>query len=200
MAADLTKILENLTLFYNFNNKTVAHVGVGGGALIGYLHLAEKIYAIDNDEAALLRLKEKVKNSIDKDKFTYICNDFNNVQIKCDVVFFEFCLHEIEYPMEVLNKARGIADEIVVIDHALESKWSWYTCETEKLERSWNAINKNVVEKEERHEALQNFTDYNDLYNRVNIVGDECIKRIEELKSKTDIVISMPYKIVLLSK
>ena len=198
MATDIEQIIKNLSSFYNFNGKTIAHVGAGGGALIDDSNLPPKIIAIDQDEEGLNQLKEQIKNTTFKNNFSYICNDFCKVKISCDTVFFEFCLHEMRNPIKTLNHAKGLAEETIIIDHYTNSEWSWYTCETGKISKSWEAIKNNDVKREEIFDATQIFKNYNELYDKLKVVGHESIKRIEKFKEKNNIIIQMPYGIVLL--
>lgn len=198
MATDINQIIKNLTSFYSFKGKTVAHVGAGTRALIDESNLPVKIIAIDQDENGLNQFKEHIQRTNLKDKFTFICNDFCDVQLSCDTVLFEFCLHEMKDPAHALTHAREIAGETIVIDHYPGSEWAWYTCETEKIAGSWGAVNKQHIKRQAIFEAVQVFKNYDEIYEKVNVLGDEAISRIRQYREKQDFIIHMPYGIVLL--
>ena len=96
-----------------------------------------------------------------------------------------------EYPLPISNKSFLM----VVIDHLPEPEWSYYTVETEKITSSWQAIRRFPIKKEARYMATQLFKDYNELYEKLKILGDECLRRIEKFKDKKDFSIPMPYAI-----
>jgi 2-polyprenyl-3-methyl-5-hydroxy-6-metoxy-1,4-benzoquinol methylase len=47
MATDIGAIERNLQSFYDFQDKSVIHVGAGGGQLIGYAAITRSVLAID---------------------------------------------------------------------------------------------------------------------------------------------------------
>ena len=95
-------------------------------------------------------------------------------------------------------RANSIANNVLIIDHVPESEWSWYCCETEKIERSWKSMENIDFIESKRKVALQTYDSYEELRNKLPVVGDEAINRIKELKGKTDINIEMPYRMVLI--
>jgi predicted RNA methylase len=60
MATDIQKIIDNLTVFYDFSGKNVIHVGAGGGQIIAYAHLAKSVLAMDTDADAVEHLRNAV--------------------------------------------------------------------------------------------------------------------------------------------
>ena len=101
-------------------------------------------------------------------------------------------------PLKAIEHSQNIAPETVSIDHVPESEWAWYTCETEKITASWNAIEKNQIKRRKKYRADQYFKNYDELKNKLSVLGEESLNRISKFKSRTDIIIPMPYGIVLL--
>jgi len=118
MATDIAKVIANLTSFYDFRNKSVVHVGAGGGQFIAYASDAYHVVAVDPDAAALEPLRAAIDRLGLGDRFTVRQAVFESLTDKADVVFFEFCLHEMNDPEAVLRHARTLAPEALVIDHA----------------------------------------------------------------------------------
>jgi len=52
---------------------------------------------------------------------------------------FEFCLHEMADPAQALGHAKGMAPEVVVIDHDRESRWAFLTAEENKIAAGWKS-------------------------------------------------------------
>jgi ubiquinone/menaquinone biosynthesis C-methylase UbiE len=198
MATDIGEIVENLVSFYDFRGKDVVHVGAGGGQLIGYAHLPRKITAIDNDRSAVERLTERVRASGLEDRFSVVEGDFFSVRAQADVVFLEFCLHEMADPALAIAHAASMAPRTLIIDHMRESEWSWFACETNKVSAGWNAVERLPALKRMTFEAKQRFDGYKDLSGRLQELGEESMRRIRRFESRRDIEISMPYAIVLL--
>lgn len=198
MATDIKKLIGNLTAFYDFAGKTIISVGAGGGQLIEYGRNAKKVYAVDNDLSAIKRLEENLTKSGLSDKFETIHSDFYDVKIKCDVVIFEFCLHEMVDPEKAILHAKSLGENVVVIDHWTESDWAYYVDEKEKVFASWGAINKFKSIKKEVHESVQIFADYEELYQKVKIMGEVSISRIAPFKEQVNLTIPMSYGIIQL--
>ena len=197
MATDIDAIVANLGTFYDFGGKRVIHVGAGGGQLIGYAHRAGHVTAVDPDAQAIERLRERLTGEL-ATKFTVIQGDFCEMRLTADVVLFEVCLHEIADPVGALECAAKAAPDIVVIDHLPESEWSWYACETEKLEASWGAVEARGVRRRADFQAQQRFRDHDELLGKLGGLGEEAIRRMGKFKGQKDIVIPMPYGIALL--
>jgi predicted RNA methylase len=191
-------IIKNLREFYPLYDKKIIHAGIGGGILTGYTQDAKEVTAIDSDEKILIPLSEKIIRDKLEKKFTIIISDFLNFRGKADLTFFEFCMHEMQNHNEVITHAKSISDTVLIIDHGRDSDWAYYTCETEKIEDSINATEKFSIKKRERYEAEQIFSTYEELYNKLSILGEESIKRIKIFENKTNFRIEMPYEIYLL--
>src|SRR5512145_1567490 len=123
MATDIKTIITNLLSFYNFKDQTIISVGAGGGQFIEYARSAQKVYAVDNDKEALNRLHDNLLKANLKDKFTLIHNEFEKINLKGDVVLFEFCLHEMEDAEASIKWALTMAPSVVISDHSPNSEW-----------------------------------------------------------------------------
>lgn len=125
MATDNKRIVKNLSEFYDFNNQTIIIVGAGGGQFIAYGYMSKKVYAIDNNEPSLYKLKNKLLQTKISDKFTLIYSDFCHTNLIGEVVFFEFCLHEMKDPVTALKHAQTMAPNILIADHWPGSEWAY---------------------------------------------------------------------------
>ena len=122
------------------------------------------------------------------------------VSARADVVFFEFCLHEIVDPLTALRHARALAPEVLVVDPAPGSAWASYLCETEKVLRGWAAAERFPRALDRTFPGVQRFHDHAELLARVKVLGEPVIRRIQEFEGRRDIAIDMPYRVVLLSQ
>jgi ubiquinone/menaquinone biosynthesis C-methylase UbiE len=199
LATDIQKIIDNLTAFYNFTGKNVIHVGAGGGQIIGYAHLAKSVLAVDTDAEAIEHLKDAVRSSDLSGIFTVEHRDFMELNGSADVVFFEFCLHEMAEPYKALSKASGLASDVVVLDHDKDSSWSWYACETDKLKKSWDSVIRFKVAREQTFQAIQRFETYTELFDKFSILGKEALDRIKVFDNEQNIEIDMNYKTALIT-
>lgn len=198
MGADINKIINNLNEFYNLTDKKIIHVGIGKGLFTGYSNLAKKVFAYDNNPDIEKDLLSKLQNENTIDRYVIRISDFSDCKDNADLVFFEFCLHEIENPNEALEFAKGISNNILIIDHSKFSKWSYYTLESDKLEKSWSAINNFEYKKHKAFDEYQFFNDFSELKDKLSVLGDECMKRIKEFENESNIKIYMPYEICLI--
>lgn len=197
MATDIQQIIQNVVAFYDFSEKTVLHVGAGGGQLMGYAGSAKRILAIDNNIEAIKALESAMEN-LGLKNVSVRYGDFYEVDASGDVVFFEFCLHEIKDPDAALGKAFEMAEDVLILDHAPESQWAWFTAETEKATTSWNAVERFTISKKRMFHALQKFRDYQELHDKVKVLGEPSVSRILEFKDKKDILIGMDYTLALI--
>jgi ubiquinone/menaquinone biosynthesis C-methylase UbiE len=200
MATDVERILENLLAFYDFRGKTVIAVGSGGGQLAGYGRAAGKVIAVDRDAAAMDKLKESSRRLGLSDRFEYWCGDFHSCDRRGDVVLFEFCLHEMDEPSAAIGRATILAPDVVVLDHAPGSPWIYYGAEDERVERSWRILEGVPAARRSRHETVQRFRDFGELEEKVRLQGAESLRRIEEFRGRSDIVIPMTYALALVQR
>jgi 2-polyprenyl-3-methyl-5-hydroxy-6-metoxy-1,4-benzoquinol methylase len=200
MATDIAKVLANLTSFYDFRNKSVVHVGAGGGQFIGYASDARHVLAVDPDAAALATLRAAIDTMGLGDRIEVRQARFESLSDKADVVFFEFCLHEIDDPDAMLLHARTLAPETLVIDHDPGSRWAWHTAETEKAARSWAAIDRAGVSAHQVFVGRQLFPDVDALVARLASLGEPAVSRARALEGVTGIDIEMIYRVALLKR
>ena len=199
MATDVDAILRNVGAFYDFKGKSVIHAGAGGGQFIAYASEARSVLAVDPDPPAVARLRASVRESGLTDRFRIVQGDLASVSARADVVFFEFCLHEIADPEEALRHACSLAPDVLVADHRAESPWSYYTCETEKLLRSWSAVERFTPVRRATFDAVQRFADHAELVSKVEVLGEPALSRIREFEGRREIEIGMPYGMALLA-
>lgn len=198
MATDIRALIDNLTAWYDFRDKSVIHVGAGGGQLIGYAGATRSVLAVDSDAEAVRRLGVALRERGLLSRFVVFRGAFEAVRARADVVFFEFCLHEIADPDAALRHARALAPEALVVDHAPLSRWSWYCGEEAKVERAWSAVARAGIVREETRMGAQQFHDYDELRAKVEPEGEPAIGRIEEFRTRQGIAIPMPYRMAVL--
>jgi len=198
MATDIAVVLTNLLGFYNFRHKRTVHVGAGGGQFIGYAAQALHVVAVDPDPEALMHLQIAVGVLRLDGRFTVRQQQFESVVDRGDVVFFEFCLHEMADPDAALRHARQLAPETLVIDHAPGSPWAWCTAETEKVARSWAAVEAAGIRREQQFLGYQRFADGDVLLHRVESLGEPAVSRALAHAGPGAVEIEMTYRIALL--
>ncbi len=198
MAIDVLEIVRNLIDFYDFNDKIIISVGAGGGQLIEYGRHAKKVYAVDNDLTAIRKLEDNLLRNKLSDSFEVFNCDFFDFTLKGDVVLFEFCLHEMIDPMKAINHAKTLGVDVVIIDHSPASEWAFYVDEKEKVEVSWKAIKSFPIHKVEKYNTKQIFSDYEELYQKVRVMGEVSIKRIQPFINRHKFSIPMSYGIALI--
>ncbi len=200
MATDVQAILDDLESCYDFGGKSVIHVGAGGGQLVGYAHKARAVLGVDTDAAAVGRLEEKVRELGLAGRYRVKQADVLSVAEHADVVFLEFCLHEMVDAPTALEHARRLAPDVLVADHAPGSPWSWYLCEAEKVLRGWGAAESSPLALDRTFTALQRFHDHAELLAKIAVMGECSVRRIEEYRDRRDFTIAMPYRVALLKR
>ena len=190
MAVDRRQIAENLTRFYDFGNKVVLYAGAGGRQLLDIATMT-KVIAIDQDAESLRDLARR-------DSVVVIGAKFEDVDCRGDVVYFEFCLHEIADPERALLHARDLAADIVVADHVPQSPWSFYAAEEVEVGRAARAVEKFGIRRREAFRTEQRFADYAELTAKLNGQGPVSLQRLGRFAGTTNIVIPMDYQAVLL--
>jgi SAM-dependent methyltransferase len=200
MATDIAAILRDLESCYDFTGKSVIHVGAGGGQLIGYAGKTRNVLGVDPDAVAVERLNAAIRERNLEDRFRVLQADVKSVSARADVVFFEFCLHEIVDPLTALRHAQTLAPEVLVVDPAVDSRWAWYLCETEKAQRGWSAVERFPLAFDRTFPGEQHFHDHAELLARIEVLGECVIRRAQEFRGRTDFTIDMPYRVVLLSQ
>lgn len=198
MATDIREIVANLLAFYDFSDRTVISVGAGGGQLVEYARPARRVIAVDLDEAAMERLAERVRACGLAEKFTLVTSDFLGVRPLGDVVLFEFCLHEMAEPERALGHARELAPDVLVMDHAPFSRWSWYAAEETDVETAWKAVERGKIRRRQEIAAFQYFHGFAELEAKLSSQGPKSLERIRPHRGQETISIPMPYRLALL--
>jgi tRNA A58 N-methylase Trm61 len=198
MAADYKKMVADLLAFYDFGDKIVLTVGAGGGQLIEYGRAVRKVLALDSDAQALEKLRENLKAAGLEVRFEPVLGDFFAVELKADVVLFEFSLHEMPDPAAAVERARGAAPDVVVFDHAPGSTWSFFAAEEAKVARSWAALDRFPVKKTRMYEGVQVFAAYDQLFEKLKGQGEKSLARIERYRGQTGISIPFTYGLALI--
>ena len=200
MATDLEAVLRNIESCYDFSGKSVIHVGAGGGQFVGYAARARKVLGVDPDPVAVEQLKQAIRARGLQDRYSAERGNILTVAEHADVVFFEFCLHEIVDPLTALRHARTLAPQVLVADPAVDSRWAWYLCETEKAQRGWAAVERYPRVLDRTFQGVQRFRDHAELLARIEVLGECVVRRAQELRGRTDFTIDMPYRVALLSR
>jgi len=200
MSTDVSKIVTNLLAFYNLTGKTIISVGAGGGQFIEYGRNAEKVYAIDNDEAALELLKERLLKAELESKFTLIHSDFYLTSQRADVVIFELSLHELSDTALAIGHALTLASNVIVLDHWINSQWIYFIDEKEKVTRSWAALKAFNFSKFQQYDTFEFFEDYEELLQMVQGQGEIAISRIVEFRDQKQFTIPLSYAIALITQ
>jgi hypothetical protein len=198
MATDIRKIIANLLEFYSFENQTIISIGAGGGQFIEYGRKSRQVIAIDSDEQALKKLEGALDKSGLVYKFKLIHSDFYEVKQEGDLVFFEFCLHEMKDPEAAIKHAFTLAPVILISDHWPGSEWAYIVDEKEKVVNSWEALKRFRFKKVQRYDTVQFFHDYEELYLKVKGQGENSINRISKYKDRKDFTIPMSYGFALI--
>lgn len=200
MATDIAAILRNLESSYDFAGRSVIHVGAGGGQLVGYASRTRDVLGVDPDAVAVERLKAAIREHGIEDRFRVLQADVQSVSARADVVFFEFCLHEIVDPLTALRHALTLAPEVLVVDQTPDSAWAWQLCETEKVLRGWAAAERFPLAFDRTFQGVQRFHDHAELLAGVQALGECVVRRASEFSDRTDFSIDMPYRVALLAR
>lgn len=199
MAADYALLIGNLRRFYDFADKVVLYVGAGGiQQLLDPAVHPKRVIAIDRDADALKLLEEKIMAEGRQDAFKFVAAPFENVRASGDVVYFEFCLHEMADPANALAHARTLAPDVVVYDHAPDSEWIFYGAEDDLVRRSSAVLDHCAVRHRTTFRTEQRFPDYAALLAKLAPQGPMAAQRAERFAGDTDIVIPMDCTLALL--
>ncbi len=197
MAADIDAIIRSIDSCYDFTGKSVIHVGAGGGQFVGYAARTRAVLAVDTDAAALERLQAALREKGLADRFTAVHGDIVTLTARADVVFFEFCLHEIPDQRAALRQARTLAPEILVADHAPGSAWAALMGEDGMVQRGWAAAEELGLAVDRTFPGAQRFHEYGELRDKIGGLGEAVMRRIEEFRERRDFTIDMPYRVAL---
>ncbi len=198
MAADYKQMERNFRHFYDFSGKTVVGVGAGGGPFTDLVCEAKKLIVIDKDSAAIRQWEARIAAGGLKDRVQVVHADFCATSPRGDVVYFEFCLHEMDDPRQTLRHALTLAPEVLVFDHLPDSEWAFQGAEEDKVRRSTDALaGFNCI----RHQAFrseQRFENYQQLLDKVSCQGALALQRAERYRGAGEIAIPMTYGLSLL--
>jgi hypothetical protein len=200
MATDIEAVIRNIESCYDFSGKSVIHVGAGGGQFVSYAARARKVLGVDPDPVAVEQLKQVVRARRLQDRYSTLRGDILTVGERADVVFFEFCLHEIVDPVTALRHAQTLAPEVLVVDPAVGSRWAWHLCETEKAQRGWAAVERYPLALDRTFQGVQRFRDHAELLAKIEVLGECVVRRAQEFRGCTDFTIDMPYRVALMSR
>ncbi len=154
--------------------------------------------AIDRDAPSLERLAERSRQCGLADKFKLVAGDLLDVRSPGDVVVLELCLHEMAEPERALAHARGMAPDLLLMDHAPGAPWSWCATEDRGVEVGWKAVERGAIRRQEIVVAWQHFPYYAALEARLALQGPESRDRIRPHRGRKEISIPMPFRLALL--
>lgn len=198
MPTDTGQIVSGLIDFYDFAGKTVVDVGAGGGQLAEFARKSRRVIAVDHDEVALERLARRLEASGLAGRFTLVAGEFLEVRDAGDVVLLEFSLHQMPEPERALEHASRLAPDVLVVDHAPSSIWSWYAAEERQVAAGWKAVEARTVRRWRAVEAFQSFRDHAELETRLASQPPKSAERLRALRGHTSISIPMPYWMALI--
>ena len=199
MTVNSRDLAVTLARFYEFEDKVALYVGAGGAQLLTPDVRIKRMIAIDQNAETLRKLKTNIVAQGIQDSVEVVASDFQDVVILGDVVYFEFCLHEITDPYAALTHARALAPDIVIFDHLPGSEWSFYAAEEEKVRRSNEAMERFVARRHEVFRTEQRFADYEQLHAKLASQGTVAVERARRhFAGSIDIAIPMPCQLALL--
>jgi tRNA A58 N-methylase Trm61 len=189
---------QNIRQFYSFSGKKVLGVGAGGGPLTNLVLESRKLIVIDKDPAAIRQWEAKVIAEGLQDRVEVIHADFCETSPRGDVVYFEFCLHEMNDPRQALRHALTLAPEVLIFDHLPESEWAFHAAEEDKVRRSTDALADFACARHQAFRTEQRFPEYRQLLEKVSCQGEVALQRAERYRDSTGIAIPMTYGLSLL--
>jgi hypothetical protein len=196
LAVNRQQFTEQLHNFYDFTDKVVLFVGAGGGRLFNPAARTRKLIAIDRDSERLQTPNTSSHSSARDWEITV--SSFESVAVPGDVVYFEFCLHEMPEPYQALVHARTLAPDVVVFDHLSGSEWSFYAAEEDQVRRSTEVIERFGIRRREKFCTEQRFASYPELRGKLAQQGAAAMERVRHFDGVSEIVIPMSYQLVLL--
>jgi len=198
MAADYEQMAQNIRQFYSFPGKKVLAVGAGGGPLTNLVLESRKLIVIDKDPAAIRQWEAKVIAEGLQNRVDVIHADFCETSPRGDVVYFEFCLHEMNDPGQALRHAFTLAPEVLIFDHLPDSEWAFHAAEEDKVRRSTDALAEFACARHQTFRTEQRFPEYQQLVEKVSCQGEVALQRAERYRGTTEIAIPMTYGLTLL--
>src|SRR5271167_913274 len=179
VAVDYRQLTEDLRGFYDFTGRVVLFVGAGGRQLLDPSIETKKLIAIDRD---IVGLREFRRNHADRgggESVQVVDGEFEDVNLCGDVVYFEFCLHEMLDPQRALAHARTLAPDVVVFDHLPGSDWVYYAAEEKAVRRSAEAMKHFGIRRRREFHNEQRFQDHAELLAKIAAQGPVAIERAQ---------------------
>jgi len=198
MAADYQQMVQNIREFYSFSGKKVLAVGAGNGPLTDLVLEARKLIVIDKDPTAISQWQGQIAAERLQDRVDVIHADFCETSPRGDVVYFEFCLHEMNDPGQALRHALTLAPEVLVFDHLPDSEWAFHAAEEDKVRRSTDALADFACTRRQEFRTEQRFPEYQQLVEKVSCQGKVALQRAQRYRGAADIAIPMTYGLTLL--
>jgi tRNA G37 N-methylase Trm5 len=199
MATDLKQMMQNLREFYDFSGKEVLAVGAGGGQLVELGRGTKKFTAIDNNPAAIHQLEARIAAAGLQNQVEIVNADFFKTSLHGDVVYFEFCLHEMDDPENALRHASTLASDVLIFDHLPDSPWAFHAAEEDKIRRSTNTLARFDCVRHQTFRTEQHFQDHAQLLEKISPQGELAVERARRYLGETNIVIPMTYGLTLLA-
>ena len=196
VAIDRAQLSRDLSRFYDFAGKEVIYVG---GARHGQLldpRGIRRLIAVEENPRAAEPLRARLAHGVSL--MEVMVGSFEDVHKRADVVYFQFCLHEMQGPQKALTHAWELASDIVVFDHAAGSEWSFYAAEDQKVARSAEAMTSFGVRRRKQFVAEQRFRNYAELAAKLLPQGAPAAERARRFAGMTNIAIPMRYELALL--
>jgi len=198
LAADYQLLTKKLGEFYDFAGKVVLLVGAGHGQLLDPSIEIRNLIAVDKDRDALKEFEKKIAADGRQRSVEVIHSEFEKVTSRADVVYFEFCLHEMADPFFSLEHAKTLAPEVVVFDHSPAAEWVFYGAEEDQVRRSSLAMKDFGIRRHSSFVTAQRFGDYSELVSKMSAQGPLAFQRIERYSGATNFVIPMICELALL--
>jgi hypothetical protein len=198
VAVDRALLTRNLHRFYDFTNQVVLFVGAGGNQLFDPATRIRKLIAIDPSAASLHALQRQAGANPSVSPVEVLATKFEDVRLRGDVVYFEFCLHEIAGPLRALEHAKSLAPDIVVFDHSPHSPWVFHAAEENLLQRSSEAIKEFGPRSYSAFRTEQRFATQLELLDKVRSQGPTAVQRAQRFVGAREILIPMDCELVLL--
>lgn len=114
---------------------------------------------IDQDIDALKELQSRNPADGPEHSVDVPAANFENVILFGDVVYFEFCLHEMPDPRSALTHASGLVPDIVVFDHSPGAEWVFLFAEEDKVRLRAQVIKRFGIRRCKTFRTEQHFAD-----------------------------------------
>ncbi|MDE1858705.1 MAG: class I SAM-dependent methyltransferase [Thaumarchaeota archaeon] len=198
MAVDRAELSANLRAFYDFRGKSAVCVGAGGGLLLDPATGVRSVVAVDRDAEALEKFRAESATKWAGVPIRFVNDMFEDVRASGDVVYLEFCMHQMKDPRWALEHARSLAPDVVVLDHLPRSMWVYYWAGEGDVAKSTETMESFGIRRRSKFTSLQRFKDWKALADRLSGEGEESRRRVLELKDSADVQMAMDYAIYLL--